>query len=379
MKLFSVSSPIIFYFSQTIASRNKKEDNLLFMWYMKGNERHLNSYNLMLEESVWGKEIAYNKAHDYNNISGKNILKAVNQIIKIEKEIMKIIVNNKIDEIFIGNRHAPIDRLLHNIGNKIGINVHLVEDGLTNYLDFLYYKEQNVKFLSKENFKEIVKKVYINVIKRKEIYDLSIELEFNDIYAVFDEKYSLQNYKDSVIGINFNDNKLNYIKLLDLLKEDNVYNMLLKTNNQETVLLLTQTLSEDGLLPIDKELELISNFLILYHKNKKVIIKPHPRDEDSKIEALINTLTQKGLDVILFTNNIPVPVELIITKLNIKNVIGIWSASVLYLPKIDNKIQTTSMLPFILNECENEVIDVSKLKRIYESLSLKFDNETNWL
>ena len=58
-------------------------------------------------------------------------------------------------------------------------------------------------------------------------------------------------------------------------------------SNKETVLFITEPLSEDDLITLDEELEIYKE-LIEKFNDKRIIIKPHPRETKNYLELFPN-------------------------------------------------------------------------------------------
>lgn len=155
-------------------------------------------------------------------------------------------------------------------------NSYLIEDGLGNYMDLTepnysqpkllrffgfhtkkYYEgfgtHKNIKkvYLTKNKFPDIIKNK-VEVINMQKIWQELSENEKNEILDIFNINLD---------GINFND---------------------------ETVLILTEPLTEEHLTTLEEELE-IYNYIIEKFNEKNIIIKPHPRDLKNYCEIFPNT------------------------------------------------------------------------------------------
>lgn len=149
----------------------------------------------------------------------------------------------------------------------------LLEDGLTNYvydlkepsynedtlrIKILYFfgcyvlddsnaclgphKKIKKVYLTKKDVPDIIKNK-TEVIDMKKLWEIKPESEKNKILDIYDIK-----------------------EIINLLTGKNI------------ILLITQCLSEDGIIPFDEEIT-IYNRLIKKYKSDKIIIKPHPREK----------------------------------------------------------------------------------------------------
>lgn len=369
MKLFVVSSPLILYFTQNIIKDNNFKDNILYLWYVKGNERHIDSYKLQLIEEFW-KEVIISKAgEEYNTLNFKGVLRDPEdkaRAAKIEGEIEALFNKHNIDEVFIGNRFVPIDRFVYTLCKRKKIKCNLVEDGMQNYLP-----QQFQELGESSDFKLAFKAFMKNVVssKYKLIFSKDKELKFNDIYAVFSQKYKLDNYCGQVKKINFN--HLITDDISKKLKEDENY--LEMTSNKNNLLFLSQSLSEDNFITMNKEIEIVVNELKKY-KEYNCYIKFHPRDSLEKRNEMIKELQDNHLNVKVLNSQIDIPIEMFMELVNIDALIGIWSAALFYATKIKPHIKVIALLPTFVENLPED----SKLSTVYDNLYPVFSDVIQW-
>lgn len=185
-------------------------------------------------------------------------------------------------------------------------NSYLIEDGLANYMElttpnynltrlekfFGFYVGWEDGFGTHKNIKKIylTKKEIPKIIKDKtEVIDLQklwnekTETEKNHILELFNIKEAINNINDN------------------------------------TILLLTQCISEDNILPFDEEIN-IYNYLIKKQKDKNIVIKTHPR-EKKDYHLIFPELT---------VIDQPFPLEIFkVIDVNIKKIITVSSTAAL--------------------------------------------------
>jgi len=177
--------------------------------------------------------------------------------------ILLVKVNKKEVEVY-GHAHLIFSFPLYEYDKA-----YLIEDGLGNYLDL---KEPNytnsiyskmIRFIGADvkNIYECygthknIKKVYLTKNKFPEI--IKDKVKVVNIKELWNEK--TENEKSKILKIfNINRNKIKF--------------------NKETVLILTQPLSEEKLTTLDEELTIYKNIIEKF-KDYDIIIKPHPREE----------------------------------------------------------------------------------------------------
>ena len=118
---------------------------------------------------------------------------------------------------------------------------------------------------------------------------------------------------------------------LDERKKKEILNILnvnleeveLLRKEKEKILLITQPLSEDGIINEEEKIDLYKEIL-LERKIKKVFIKPHPREKTNYIEVFKNI----GIEVKVLPNEFPAEIFMLL-DMNFKKVITIFSTAVL--------------------------------------------------
>ncbi|MEN3780831.1 polysialyltransferase family glycosyltransferase [Priestia megaterium] len=378
MRLFSISSPLLFYFAQSVAYEFEDKKNIALLWHVKGCENHLESYNLMYEKKVWKDKILFTNARHYNEVTLSKIIKfseTRQYLNNVEYKLIQILNENYISEVFIGNRHAPFDRMIWEICRQKNIQVHILEDGLTNYLNFKYYESEKMNIFTQEFIKSMLKNVFFKLIDKNQIYSSKFDLVFEDVYSVFPNKYLNNNYKGRVRSIKL-ENELKLSNVEDLLNKDPVCNKV-NFSTKENILFLSQSLSEDGLVDVSEEISILTSYLQkIDYKKYTIIIKPHPRDRIEKINKMMEVVEKNGGEIILFNSQIPLPIEIIIKKLKVEEVWGFWSAALFYLSEISPHLKVKSLLPLMINDANNTN---QKLKRIFQSIQSVFPTEVIWL
>ncbi|MFC0471073.1 polysialyltransferase family glycosyltransferase [Halalkalibacter kiskunsagensis] len=378
MRLFSISSPLIFYFAQSIASDFNDKNNISLLWFSGGHEDHLKTYNLLKDDNVWKNGLVFKGAVDYNLTNAQKIIKrkkTIQEKESLKELILEIFRKEGISEVYIGNRHMPFDRLLYFIAKENNIQINLLEDGLTNYLDFNYSNNQTSSLFSKDNIKSLLKKWFYQKDPLNFIFNNDKELLFKYVYASFPEKHVIGNSINGVKQLNLSKyNDIYYDKVKAIVQSDQAYQLLLN-DDKKNILLLSQALSEDNLISLDDELEVITKYIADYRGGDfRVFIKPHPRDNLYKINSLEKKLKKQGVNVFVLQNDVPIPVEVLLTQMKLTEIIGVWTAALFYSYIIDNNIKNTSILPYLIKESSNTV----KLERVYNNLKTVFNDEINW-
>lgn len=199
---------------------------------------------------------------------------------------------------------------------------YLIEDGLSNYA---YPQRQKNKYNSNFKFRKLID--YIPMLNLhyglsdnvKKIYLTGIK----DVPELISYKTEIINFKN--LWENKSDSKQNYI--LDIFSvNQNLLNSL--NQSERDTLLLTQCLSEDGLMTELEKIELYKKAIKNYDLNK-LIIKVHPREK---------TNYSLYFESVLIISD-PMPVQLLfLLGFEIKRIITYNSSGVYTIPKNIEKI-----------------------------------------
>ncbi len=226
------------------------------------------------------------------------------------------------------------------------------DDGVLDYLE-----ELNRDSI----FKKITKKLFL--LNYSHLYS-----KMND-YSIFKRVVMFKKKQNVDIS--------KYVDLIFLKR--NIKTVLLRTysssdiiNPKESVLLLTQSLSEDKVLGFKYELEIYSNIIAGFsEKGIKTVVKAHPRSSLQKV-AHLKSLCKK-YDAIYF-EELGIPAEVLLLKNNYKYVIGMYSNTIIYSNELFDVKSITAINQNLINLAKGK----NKLKLHYIKNQLKkyFDVET---
>lgn len=225
----------------------------------------------------------------------------------------------------------------------------LLEDGLANYNKHLYDKIQNnqikdkkLKILrdrflkrSRYNYKifglsEKIKKIYLTGIA--------------EIPEIIKNKVEIVNLKEKWEQLSFEEQE-EILRIFDLKNSDLIKWQKLKNK----VLLITQPLSEDGIINEKEKIEIYRK-IVEKNKSENIMIKPHPREKTNYKNIFPNIELMEG----------KFPLEiLMLLGINFKEVITIFSTAALNFKGITN-------VNFIGTENNEHLKEkVGEIKKVY--------------
>ena len=217
-------------------------------------------------------------------------------------------------------------------------NSYLIEDGVLNYMDL------GVPSYNKKKFDWLYKYMGFHVDnyleafgthkKKKKIY-----LTQNEVPEVIRDKTEVIDIKQ--LWVNKTEDEKN--KILE------IYNLKDSVNkiDNNTVLLLTECFSEDGLLPFNEEIKIYKELIEKQNDTTNLIIKTHPREKKNykKIFPEFTIIDQ------------PFPLEILkCMDLNIKKIITIASnASLNFVDECDIEIYEKETSSKELNDAKDSL------------------------
>lgn len=274
------------------------------------------------------------------------------------RNIKKDYENQK--ELFLISPVAPFNRLLlyfnREIAKKYKVTFICDDGGLGAYMPKGFSKASNEAskgssklklFLMEEglNFDKRVRNSYIDHVK---VERRNLFLKENDDLVPNEEV--LESYKAVLKIRNYNKD------LADSLKE-------------KSVLIVTQPYSEMGFISEEDEFKVIED--IINFLDKKILLKPHPREDKNKY----NSLTEKYSNIEILDNSFSI--EELLPSLNLYFIIG-FTSSTLINAKIFYNIESISFADLVCKYSEDPVLLESskELKKISKKF-ITFLDEAN--
>ncbi len=181
---------------------------------------------------------------------------------------------NKEVEVY-GHAQTPFSFMFYE--NK---NSNIIEDGTLNYCIELKETHKINPFL------DILLHICgIYILSQNEAFGTHEYIQ--NVYLTHSHDDPLINDKIKVLDIKKEWNKLSGHDKNNILRVFNLNTFSINNSNKETVLFITEPLSEDDLITLDAELEIYKE-LIEKFNDKRIIIKPHPRETKNYLELFPN-------------------------------------------------------------------------------------------
>jgi hypothetical protein len=225
-----------------------------------------------------------------------------------------------------------------------------VEDGICDYLGFQFYAKLPI-------YKEVIRKAYIYLNDADFFYSRSSVLKPSDCYFFFPEKKPFDN---SINLFDYKDKVLEIIRNFQTEKSCSI---------SGGILLVAQTLYEDGNCKLDDEVNLYIK-VVNYFKSKgenKIVIKLHPRTSKEKT-TLLNNKVRKLCNVNI--ENSEVIVERLMIDSQFSVIVGMWSNPIILSRKLFN-CNSYSLLPYLVENKDKFKVS-QQLCKTHEILKTQF-------
>ncbi|MBT2756710.1 hypothetical protein J7E71_12165 [Mesobacillus foraminis] len=155
--------------------------------------------------------------------------------------------------------------------------------------NFLYKRSNNVTLIEEgAQMYNAPKPHIITQIIKKYIYGVNTsffsEEKTHRILVQFPEKYPQHLYpkldqlrlNDYINSLSSEERK----KIISIFLSDNIANLISFTDNTNNIIVLTQPLSEDGIITSEEKKELYKKVVSDYSKDNTIILKRHPREKN---------------------------------------------------------------------------------------------------
>lgn len=355
--LFVVFTPLQIVMAQQIIRQEKLSDNVMLESWWDGYSHFKDIYDLTIIEDLWTKVLFYANWACWD-FEGVKLQKNAIEIRKRAKEIKNILVENRIDTIYLADFQNQTNRFTCVWLAKQGYKVVFFEEGYSHYiprpslappqtfihrvyekmLDVFYYQP-----LYHVNFAEW--RCYPN----KDYHGLPISTRYSVIPDMHHEPYDKLLKCEPMVSP----------KLQTYINEE------LDNSDAKKILLLTDPMTE-VLQPQYRYLyfETISEALDKY-KDESVVVKFHPREFEKKREATLNLIKGKGLNYSVLGKRINIPVELYLQNCQFDEILFFNTSTYFYNGYLYPSAKFVKLLPLLHKKClENNVSCLEQMETL---------------
>lgn len=302
MSIFIILTPLQLYLAEILIKELNKE-RVFFIVNIKLKDQ---------TKKYLEKDILYIEEPDFQD----SYKKKIKLLIKLYKQIKKI--NLTCEDLFIANdNNIYVQLLMKKINYK---NLFFYEEGGT-----LFYKIAYKNKKIKKYFLKFLK----SILRVENTTNILTSKDIKKAYVFFSEE--LRKYNSKIKYVNLEKILIKYIPKIE------------EPQNKIDYILLTQPLTEDKLVKNNLEVEIIKKIIL---KDKKYLIKIHPREKEEKYSELLKLPNVKFLSS-KYKN---VPYQTLHYELNPKGIITFFSSILYTIPQINNDFERVALVKELKNE-----------------------------
>ena len=330
--------------SQIVINEFNYQNNIAFLAESEHKIHELIVSNL--NSKLFSKVLSI-KLNQLNKINNK--FKLIFTTIFLEKKLIQknvhLLKQYNVDRIFLTTLQDINEKILYLAGRKLKLEINNYEEGTTQFIN-------NSKYYSTQFYFKHKLKYLMSILVSRSFLNLNTPtylFHFNRVFSTYPEMYIGRNFKE-IITVPFG----RYLKIDNLLK---------KSNFKNHYLYVSRPLSEENIINLREELEILS---LIQKKFEKVIFKFHPRESNVKKNLIKNRFRFDYLSQELSN----IPAEKLIINYEFKGIIGLYSNTIYFAHRFSNlavystvKLIGTDNLRFKVNKklLLNNLTDINYL------------------
>lgn len=351
--LFIVYTPFQLFVAQQIVNQEKLADNILIEGYIGNNSHFFDIYKIMEMDNYWKKRIKFPDISYWDGLRISSIHDA-RKAYKNYKKIKKILEENNVKLIFLGEHQNQAMRFTNILFSHLGYNISFFEEGAAHYIDR--------NFIANNSIKKKIKIFLMDFLYYLPVYHVKFAKWRCNVNMPCDElsiykRYNILPRHNKPYDVDLKVERLIPQQLLDYMVNE-------VGNERSKVLLMTDPIAE---IIGDKNMflyfETIKSFFYDLPKDKVVYIKFHPRDPLKYRKKTIETFEQLGLEYRVLSKTVNIPVEYYLQSYSFEKIYLFNSSTYYYDGYVYPHCDFINMLPKLYNKCmKNNVTRASEFK-----------------
>lgn len=360
--LFFVHTPFQLFVAQHIVVQEKISDAILLLGTVGRRKEFYEAYGLMKNSALWSKTYELNDLAEWAHLSRKRVIMDVFKTLRYKKYIDSVLVDNDVDNIFLGDINNISCKFTAFVYARVGIKISFYEEGVSHYY-FSKCKDDSPML----NF--ILSKL-TNWCFYYPIWHFSFgEYMYNKKDLFFDKlpifrRYSIiDKYKERYDVILNLQNNVESKLLNDFISDD----IKCFDNQNRRILLMSQPIWEEG-GSIDVVLDVIAEFLNSLYKGDALIVKFHPREDRKERKKMLDLFRDKGIQYKILSEHLCLPVELYLQHLELDEIVMFISSTYLYAEMLCPSVVVKMLLNQYIMKCAQKGYDTSRLCALIKDL-----------
>lgn len=332
-----------------LESRNDKQGiAVIFATSALDNLDNYQTYieNLLKDNKKWFEFIRLKLSPDLNSSLPyplgmlHNIIKSRNSIKNVVKSNNELLLSYCIDEVVLCHPFQINEASLAYAAYKSNIKLSLYDETVyEGYHGNLFLRDKGLMSTKKNRLKLLLKPFVFRLIYGKYYKFGNIDqISFESYYSLFTDLYPYQNVR--------------FLKK-SVPKFANI-------GFSSTSLLITSSLSEDGIITLEEELVLIK--LIIFYLPADTVVKFHPRDSHEKKEKILELSGFKELDLKVEA------AEMLINSPKLQKISGYLSSALLVASALRPELEINAFLGCLNNNRINK-LDLIRIKNDFPRIN----------
>ena len=339
--LFIVFTPFQLFVAQQIVNQEELSDNILIEGYIGNNSHFYDIYDMMEMDNYWKKRIKFPDIVSWDGLRVSSI-KDAKKAYDNYKKLKKILKDNKVDTIFLGEHQNQTMRFTDILFSHQGYKVCFYEEGAAHYIDREFIPDNSVKNRIRIIARDLFYYLPIYHVRfAKWRYNVNMPYEGLPIHKRFNilplhhESYDVDLKVTSLIS-----------KSLESYMEKEI------GYENSKILFMTDPLAEI-ISPQNMPyyFETISDFLKDISKETTIYIKYHPRDPLKYREKTLEIIKSLGLKYRVLSERINIPVEYFLQKYKFEKVYLFNASTYYYDGYVFPHCEFVKMLPTLYKKC----------------------------
>lgn len=353
--LFVVYTPFQFFVAQQVVTQEELQDNILIQSYIKGNKHFIPIYELMKIDGMWEKTIEF---EDFAEWNGNRIrsLGDIKYCYRNYKRIEKIIEDNNIGDIYLGEYQDPALKFTNILFSRKGHRFLYFEEGMAHYM---------TRFSPKETFIDKLKALAYDLFYYLPIYHVRYGIWHcfpnRDIRKGINvyKRYNILplNHEDFDVKLNvtpcFSEKLLNYMESV------------IDEKDSQRIMLMTDPVGElIGQKNIYLYYEVIDEVFSSLSKSTIVYIKYHPREPEESRVKIEELASIRGINYKVLSNEVNIPVEYYLQKFSFDKIYIFNASTYFYNGYLYPHCDFEQLLPLLFRKCK-DVDCLSKAQLVF--------------
>lgn len=358
--LFFIHTPLQLMMAQMIIRQEGLEHNIMAYGYF-GNPQFLDIYSYQLVPGMWQKRYAFPKISEWAFVTiSTRFFRNLVDGWKNTRLLKRIIRENNIDHVFMGDINNVCYKLAAVWLNKQGIKVSFFEEGSSHYTEQSPFRRPWAKALipyvlsDALLYRPLFGMGWAKYVFRENypIARLPIHSRYSVVPA-FHEKFDRQLKAECIVSD----------KMRKLIKEE--------TRGMKAeggTLVLTSPIYEAVMGKQSKlYIETLSDYFRSLPKGSDIFLKYHPREKAADRKAIQRAVEDAGLRYTVLGTRVNLPAEYYLQFLHFSAIVSFYNSTIFYNGYLYPRLQSIELITAYRDKClQHGITNVARLNTLIE-------------